>query len=75
LSTWWKYFGKGKELKIILVEEENGKLVGIAPLELEKFYFLKRLKFIGEHHSDYHDFILSSGQEKKDFRSDSQIFA
>jgi len=65
LYTWWKYFGEGKRLKIILVEEENGELVGIAPLILEKFYFLKRLTFIGAHQSDYHDFILFPRQEKR----------
>ena len=65
LNTWWKYFGEGKELKIILVEEQNGELVGIAPLMFEKFYFLRRLQFIGTPHSDYHDFILLSGREER----------
>lgn len=65
LNTWWKYFGEGKELKIILVEE-NDKLVGIAPLMLTKrLFFLRRLQFIGSPHSDYHDFILLSGREDR----------
>lgn len=64
VSTWWKYFGNGCKLKIILVEENN-KLIGIAPLMLKKFYFLNLLKFIGGPHSDYHDFILLSGEERR----------
>jgi CelD/BcsL family acetyltransferase involved in cellulose biosynthesis len=63
VSTWWKYFGKGRELKII-VAEENSELIGIAPFMLEKFYFLKQISFIGVPHSDYHDFILLSGKER-----------
>jgi len=30
-STWWKHFGNGRQLNILIVEE-NGKLTAIAPL-------------------------------------------
>ena len=31
LSTWWKHFGEGKKLNVLLVEEE-GQPIGIVPL-------------------------------------------
>lgn len=31
LSTWWKQFGEGKKLKIVLIEKKN-QLIGIVPL-------------------------------------------
>ncbi|MCJ7523041.1 MAG: hypothetical protein MUP21_12620, partial [Dehalococcoidia bacterium] len=31
LSTWWKYFGKGKKLNILLVEKAR-RVIGIVPL-------------------------------------------
>lgn len=65
IFTWWRYFGAGKKLKIILVED-NKELIGIAPLMVVKnYYFLKTLKFVGDPHSDYLDFILLPGVEKK----------
>jgi len=65
IFTCWRYFGAGKELKIILIEENN-EMIGIAPLMLvKKNYFLKTLKFIGDPYSDYQDFILLSGDERR----------
>jgi CelD/BcsL family acetyltransferase involved in cellulose biosynthesis len=31
LSTWWKHFGEGKKLNVLLIEKE-GRLIGIVPL-------------------------------------------
>jgi CelD/BcsL family acetyltransferase involved in cellulose biosynthesis len=62
LSTWWKHFGKNKQL-LILVAEENNKIVGIAPLMYSVYSMLGfrqgKIEFIGKSHSDYSDFILT----------------
>lgn len=62
LWCWWKYFGKGRDLRI-LIAKENGNVVGIAPLMLSKYRFLhlgkiRKIEFIGTPHSDYNNFIL-----------------
>jgi CelD/BcsL family acetyltransferase involved in cellulose biosynthesis len=62
LSTWWKYFGSDKELMLLLAEE-NGKIIGIAPLmySVHKMFGLRRgkIEFIGAPSSDYNDFIIA----------------
>jgi CelD/BcsL family acetyltransferase involved in cellulose biosynthesis len=62
LSTWWKHFGKNKRL-LVLLAEENNKIVGIAPLmfSVHKIFGLwqGKIEFIGRSHSDYNDFILT----------------
>ena len=60
-SAWWQSFGNQKKLFILLVEE-NGSLVGIAPLMLlsEKFRGLpvRCIKFIENDESPRIDFII-----------------
>ncbi|MFX1521739.1 MAG: GNAT family N-acetyltransferase [Promethearchaeota archaeon] len=61
LSIWWKHFGNNKKL-ILLLAEENEKIVGIAPLMYSVYtlFGLRRgkIEFIGTSTSDYNDFIL-----------------
>ncbi len=66
MHTWWKYYGSGKSLFIITVRDEEGRLVGLAPLCIKKVGFhglasLKTLAFLGtdEVCSDYLDFITA----------------
>lgn len=63
LSTWWKHFGKKRTLRV-LVAEEKGEIMGIAPLMLSKYnarYLgqIRKIEFIGGWDSDYNDFILT----------------
>lgn len=65
LSTWWRHYGKERELMILLAEEGE-KIVAIAPLmySIYKLFGLKlrRIEFLGTEHTDYRNFILT---EKK----------
>ncbi len=67
LSTWWKYYGDDKRM-LILLAEENGKVVGIAPLMYSVYtnFGAKqgRIEFIGGAHSGYNDFILAAEPKK-----------
>lgn len=66
LTTWWRHFGKGKHL-VILLAEENNKLIGIAPLmySVHSMFGLRRgtIEFIGTGHPTYSNFII---REKHD---------
>lgn len=68
LSTWWKHFGKNREL-LLLLAEENQKLVAIAPLMVttEPFSQLhrKKIEIIGTPDADYNSFILARTSEKE----------
>jgi len=62
LSCWWKHFGNGRQLKV-LVAEEKDEILGIAPLMLSKYDIpifgkISRVEFIGSAESDYNNFIL-----------------
>ncbi len=59
LYNWWSFYGKGMELKILLLRKD-GKLRGIAPLYVTCGRLVRTLSFLGSFHvgSDYLDFIL-----------------
>jgi CelD/BcsL family acetyltransferase involved in cellulose biosynthesis len=66
LSIWWKHFGEGKKLVILLVENEK-EILAIAPFVYSEHNFLgfgkiKKISFVGSPDSDYNSFIL---KEKK----------
>ncbi|AIS51433.1 cellulose biosynthesis protein CelD [Thermoanaerobacter kivui] len=69
--NWWKYFGYGKKLWILVIYEESTP-IGIAPFMItyfEKGLLAKRIKFIGSNNSDYLDFIVRRGYENQFYTS------
>lgn len=57
-EPWWQYRSKGRELHIITVVENNDKIVGIAPLCIEKKIGLRILKSFPIHFGDFYSFII-----------------
>lgn len=49
-SIWWKYYGKGRELKVFIFKQKN-KIIGILPLFRETFglwpIYLNVIKIVG----------------------------
>ncbi|HRZ66834.1 MAG TPA: GNAT family N-acetyltransferase [Candidatus Omnitrophota bacterium] len=64
LITWWKYFGKGKKLRIFVVEE-GGKVKGGLPLCLNRGSaregFAEFLHHVGEVAANYTEPLYSDG--------------
>jgi CelD/BcsL family acetyltransferase involved in cellulose biosynthesis len=62
LSTWWRHYGKNRQLKILLAQD-NETIVAIAPFMLsqQKISALsfKKISFLGTEHTDYRNFILT----------------
>ncbi len=63
LSSWWRHFGGGRKLRILLILD-NDKIVAIAPLSWSKYNILHfgnltKIEFIGSPQSDYNNFILT----------------
>jgi CelD/BcsL family acetyltransferase involved in cellulose biosynthesis len=61
-STWWKYFGKEKILRVLIAQEKD-EILGIAPLMLSQYSLpylgkFRKIEFIGNRDSDYNDFLL-----------------
>lgn len=62
LSTWWKIYGKNRELAIVVVRDED-EIIGLAPLMISVFHIplvgtVKMVEFVGTGYTDYHDFIV-----------------
>ena len=66
LYSWWEHYGEGHELRLIAVRSEEGLLVGIVPLMLQRRWGFGRLLFIGTGISDYLDVLV-----RKDWESEA----
>lgn len=65
LFSWWEVYGERDELRLITVRDEQGQLVGLAPLRVSTRRIgcvvpVRKLEFVasGEACSDYLDFII-----------------
>lgn len=71
MMLWWKYFGTGKEL-CILVAREYGRAVAIAPLTLHWGWLtngypkvpLRVIESMANHHSNRTDFIFANFKDE-----------
>lgn len=66
ISSWWECFSEDNSLEILLVKDENGNPVGIAPLMVQE----NTLRFIAsEEVSDYCDFVVEKGRYEEFFKN------
>ena len=68
ISCWWKHFGTHRQLRV-LVARENEQIVGIAPLMISSYRFMKlgkvnKIELIGSPEADYNNFILVKNEQK-----------
>ena len=75
VHTWWQAYNKGKEL-CVLVAEEDGVAIGIAPFYRTRAFSFgirarRHLEFIGSTGtcSEYLDFIIRQGREDNVLRA------
>jgi CelD/BcsL family acetyltransferase involved in cellulose biosynthesis len=57
LSTWWRHFGKGNQLFVVVLKEAE-QIVALAPLMVTTRDGFRHLTIIGGHTSEYKDFII-----------------
>lgn len=60
--TWWEVYAKGKELFILLIKDDSGNLVGIAPWYIKK----NKIFFLGTGENvcpEYLNIIIKNGYE------------
>jgi CelD/BcsL family acetyltransferase involved in cellulose biosynthesis len=67
LYSWWELYGEGYELRLVTMRDD-GLLVGIAPLMLERRRVLSRLLFIGTGITDYLDILVRQGWEARVYK-------
>jgi len=62
LYSWWEYYGGGYELRLVTIRDD-GLLVGLVPLMLQRLAGFGRLLFIGTGLTDYQDVLVREGWE------------
>jgi len=65
MFTWWRHFGRGKKLALIVIRAE-GRVIGIAPFYISQRFGLARcMAFIADEHvgSDHLDVLAAPGCE------------
>ena len=62
LYSWWEFYGGGYELRLITIRND-GFLVGLMPLMLQRLAGFGRLLFIGTGPTDYQDVLVREGWE------------
>lgn len=73
LSTWWKAYGKNYELYLLAARDDNGALIGLAPLMLGRGSSFARRHFrhltfiggLGDALAEYQDFVIEPGLESE----------
>ncbi len=64
--TWWKYYGKGRELHCLVFEDKTG-VIGIAPMFLQKVKFLGvRVTTVLQFFSEWHVDLIALPPRQKD---------
>jgi CelD/BcsL family acetyltransferase involved in cellulose biosynthesis len=68
LSSWWRHFGEGRSLLILLVMEEE-RITGLVPWMISpggrKGFSYRKIEFIGAGSSDWADLILPEADDRK----------
>jgi CelD/BcsL family acetyltransferase involved in cellulose biosynthesis len=67
LYSWWEFYGEGYELRLITMRNDEGLLIGILPLIVERRRGFRRLLFVGTGVSDYLDALVRDGWEEAVF--------
>lgn len=63
LYSWWEFYGEGYELRLVTVRDDEGLLIGVAPLMLERRPGFRKLLFVGTGPTDYLDVLAREGWE------------
>jgi CelD/BcsL family acetyltransferase involved in cellulose biosynthesis len=63
LYSCWEFYGEGYELRLITLRNDEGLLVGLLPLMLERKLGFGRLLFVGTGPTDYLDVLARKGWE------------
>lgn len=65
LYSWWESYGEGRGLRLIVVRSDEGLLVGVLPLMVERRQGVRRLLLVGTRQTDYLDAVVREGWEEE----------
>lgn len=64
LYSWWEAYGPGYELRLVTFRDD-GMLVGVLPLMIQRRFGAGRLLFVGTGRTDYQDMVVRDGWEDR----------
>jgi CelD/BcsL family acetyltransferase involved in cellulose biosynthesis len=64
LYTWWRHFGQGNRLSILVVRNQ-GWIVGLAPLIITNREGFRQLSMMGGRAADFKDFIIADDEDRE----------
>lgn len=64
-EPWWRLQSGKRQLHVVAVEDETGRVVGIAPLCMENWLGLSILRSFPVHFGDYYSFVVESGDMRQ----------
>lgn len=59
-ATWWRHMAGRRKLNVVMVLDEDGKALGIAPLCIERNFGVSTLRSFPVHFGDFFEFIMSA---------------
>ena len=69
-EPWWRLQSGNRKLHVVAIEDENGRIVAIAPLCVERRFRLSVLRSFPVHFGDYYSFLAQRGEEEPVLRAD-----
>jgi len=64
-ATWWQYLAGRRKLHVVMVVDENGEALGIAPLCVERSFGISVLRSFPIHFGDFYTFITIKEDNKR----------
>ena len=75
VSTWWRYFGEGHELRLVACRDGNGRLLAILPLYLWSQVPFRVVRFLGHDASDELGPVCAPGDRMRVAEALRQVIA
>ena len=63
-EPWWRLRSGKRKLHIVAVEDANQKIVGVAPLCIERRFGLRVLRSFPVHFGDFYFFLADEGEDR-----------
>jgi len=64
-ATWWKHLSGRRKLHVVMVLNEDGKALAIAPLCIERHFGVRVLRSFPIHFGDFYTFIISTDKDSQ----------
>jgi CelD/BcsL family acetyltransferase involved in cellulose biosynthesis/O-antigen/teichoic acid export membrane protein len=65
LAEWWRHYGTGARLAVVVARRDDGRLAGAAPMMIRRRGTARVARFLGAHESALGDLLLAEGEPRE----------